>query len=56
LAERTRLPISTIERAECVDGEAPITSAHEAAIRLAFESAGLEFTNGDGPGVRLRKT
>ncbi len=55
LAERARLQTSTIQRAECVDGEAPITLAHEAAIRLAFESAGVEFTNGDQPGVRVRK-
>ncbi len=25
------------------------------AIRAALEGAGVEFTNGDGPGVRLRK-
>lgn len=25
-----------------------------AAIRAALESAGVEFTNGDAPGVRLR--
>jgi hypothetical protein len=25
------------------------------AIRAALEAAGIEFTNGDGPGVRLRK-
>ncbi len=25
------------------------------AIRAAFEAAGVEFTNGDTPGVRLRK-
>ena len=25
------------------------------AIRAALEAAGLEFTNGDQPGVRLRK-
>jgi transcriptional regulator with XRE-family HTH domain len=25
------------------------------AIRAALESAGVEFTNGDAPGVRLRK-
>ncbi len=24
-----------------------------AAIRAAFEAAGVEFTNGDAPGVRL---
>lgn len=26
-----------------------------AAIRRALEAAGVEFTNGDAPGVRLRK-
>jgi hypothetical protein len=25
------------------------------AIRAALEAAGVEFTNGDGPGVKLRK-
>ncbi len=25
------------------------------AIQQAFEKAGVEFTNGDAPGVRLRK-
>jgi hypothetical protein len=24
-------------------------------VQLAFAAAGIEFTNGDGPGVRLRK-
>jgi len=26
-----------------------------AAVVRALEAAGIEFTNGDGPGVRLRK-
>ena len=26
-----------------------------AAIRTALEAAGVEFTNGDAPGVKLRK-
>jgi hypothetical protein len=26
-----------------------------AAIRAALEAAGVEFTNGDQPGVRMRK-
>jgi hypothetical protein len=54
LAKKAGLPISTIERAECAEGEAPITLAHEAAIRLALESAGVEFTSGDVPGVRVK--
>jgi hypothetical protein len=56
LATKARLPISTIERAECADGEAPITLAHEAAIRLALEAAGVEFTDGAVPGVKLMAT
>jgi len=32
----------------------PIKSTH-AAIQSALEKAGVEFTNGDQPGVRLRK-
>ena len=27
-----------------------------AAVRGALESAGIEFINGDAPGVRLRRT
>jgi transcriptional regulator with XRE-family HTH domain len=27
-----------------------------AAIRTALETAGIEFTNGDAPGVRLRRS
>jgi hypothetical protein len=29
-------------------------AANLAAIRTALEAAGVEFTNGDAPGVRLR--
>jgi hypothetical protein len=29
--------------------------ANRAAIQHAFEAAGVEFTNGDAPGVRLHK-
>jgi hypothetical protein len=35
------------------DGEPSITEAHAAAIRNALETAGVEFTNGDEPGVKL---
>ena len=40
-----------------VDGEIPVTLANEAAIRHAFEAAGIEFIeeNGTGEGVRFRK-
>ena len=50
--------VATIRRVEVVDGEIPVTLANEAALRLALESAGVEFIdeNGGGPGVRLRKS
>jgi transcriptional regulator with XRE-family HTH domain len=53
LGRRAKLATSTVHRAECVDGEPPITEAHAAAIRYAFGRAGVEFTNGDEPGVKL---
>jgi hypothetical protein len=31
-------------------------AATVAAIRAALEAAGVEFTNGDAPGVRLRSS
>jgi hypothetical protein len=42
---------------EVIEGEIPVTAVNEAAIRQAFESAGIEFMeeNGTGEGVRFRK-
>ena len=36
-------------------GRGPPGTNNLAAIRAALEAAGVEFTNGDQPGVRLRK-
>jgi hypothetical protein len=57
LAKASKVGVATIRRVEVVDGEIPVTLANEAALRLALESAGVEFIdeNGGGPGVRLRK-
>jgi len=44
----------TLTRAEFIDSEAAITIVQAQAIQRALESAGVEFTNGDQPGVRLR--
>jgi CTP:molybdopterin cytidylyltransferase MocA len=38
---------------EVMERTIPATSANEAALRAALEAAGVEFTNGDQPGVRL---
>ena len=53
LAQRAKMHTSTVHRAECVEGEPPITARHAAMIRIALEAAGVEFTNGDEPGVKL---
>jgi ribosome-binding protein aMBF1 (putative translation factor) len=57
LAQKSKLGVATVRRAEAVDGEPPITIANAEAVRAALESAGVIFVEGggDGPGVRLRK-
>jgi DNA-binding XRE family transcriptional regulator len=55
LAREASLGRNTIKRAEAKDGKTSLTTANELAIRRAFEGAGVEFTNGDQPGVRLTK-
>jgi transcriptional regulator with XRE-family HTH domain len=52
LAERAGITANTVTRIE--NGSDAKQSTIE-AIRRALESAGVEFTNGDAPGVRLRK-
>jgi hypothetical protein len=58
LASRGAWGVATIRRTKVVDGEIPVTSANEAAIRRAFEGAGIKFIeqNGGGEGVRFRKS
>jgi hypothetical protein len=57
LAKASKVGVATIRRAEVVEGEVPVTLANEAAIRSAFEGAGIDFIgdNGGGEGVRFRK-
>ncbi len=57
LVTRAAVLSSVIERSESSDGEAAITVAQEAAIRRAFQDAGVEFGLGDdgSPNVRLRE-
>jgi transcriptional regulator with XRE-family HTH domain len=54
LAERSKLGIMTIRRAEAVDGPLPITVANAETIKRTLEAAGIEFTNGDARGVRMK--
>jgi hypothetical protein len=57
LAHASRVGVATIRRAEVADGEIPVTLANEAALRRAFETAGIDFIadDGGGKGVRVRK-
>jgi hypothetical protein len=55
LADETTLGIMTIRRAEAVDGPVPVTTANAETIARTLEAAGIEFLDGDAPGVRLRK-
>ena len=54
LAREAMLGVATVRRAEANDGPVQMTAANAAAIIRALESAGIEFMNGDAPGVRLR--
>jgi ribosome-binding protein aMBF1 (putative translation factor) len=54
LAQRAKLHSAIVQRAE--SGAPPITKYQEALIRNALENAGVEFTNGDEPGVKLKAT
>ncbi len=58
LASESKVGVATIRRVEVLDGEIPVTAANEAAIRRAFEAAGIEFIdeNGTGEGVRFRRS
>ena len=47
--------LPTIKRLEAQDGPLRGRDDTGAKIRVALESAGVEFTNGEQPGVRLTK-
>jgi transcriptional regulator with XRE-family HTH domain len=54
LAERAGTSVETIKRLEGKLGPVPAYEATIAAIQAALESAGVEFTNGGEPGVKLK--
>jgi transcriptional regulator with XRE-family HTH domain len=57
LAHHSGVSLSTISRAETVDGETTMTFPNAEAIRRAFESAGVEIIDEEkaGPGARFRQ-
>jgi transcriptional regulator with XRE-family HTH domain len=57
LAAASGVSVETIKRLERMEG--PLYETRVAtvnAIQCALEKAGVEFTNGDQPGVRLRRS
>jgi hypothetical protein len=54
LAEASGISLATIKRLEVAPGTLAAHSSTVIALRRALESAGIEFTNGGGLGVRLK--
>jgi transcriptional regulator with XRE-family HTH domain len=54
LAEQSSISVPTLKRMEASDGVAAGLPNNVAAVRRALEAAGVEFTNGGQPGVKLR--
>jgi hypothetical protein len=52
---RSSVSLRTIRRGELAEHHTTLTVANDLAVRRALEIAGVEFTNGDQPGVRLTK-
>jgi hypothetical protein len=55
LSRLSAVSLRTIRRAELAHGKTSMTARNDLAIRRALESAGVEFINGDQPGIRLTK-
>jgi transcriptional regulator with XRE-family HTH domain len=55
LANRAKLGVATVRRAEAGEGLISVTPANAATLRATLEGAGVEFIpeNGGGAGVRL---
>ncbi len=55
LAKAANLSVQTIKRLEGMPGKVSAYTGTMEAIQKALEAAGVEFTNDDAPGVRLRR-
>jgi predicted transcriptional regulator len=54
LARRAKVHSLIVERAESAAFEPPITAYQAALIKQALVNAGVEFTNGNEPSVKLK--
>jgi predicted transcriptional regulator len=55
LAQMAGVSLETIKRIERSPGAVSAYASTVDSLQRALETAGVEFTNGDQPGVRLRK-
>ena len=55
LAKRARIQAHSVESAESSLGQSFVPGQDMQAMRAVLEAAGVEFTNGDEPGVKLRR-
>lgn len=55
LAEQAQIGVMTVRRAEAEDGVPNLIPNNLDAIHRALEEAGVEFIDGELPGVRPRK-
>jgi len=55
LASASKVSLATVKRLEGKLGPVLANQVTLEAIRRAFLEAGVEFTNGDSPGVRMKK-
>jgi DNA-binding transcriptional regulator YiaG len=53
LSARAKVSVPTVKRCESNKSKAKVAAETRQAIVTALQSAGIEFTNGDAPGVRL---
>jgi transcriptional regulator with XRE-family HTH domain len=54
LADRSGISLPSIKRLETQPGPLAAQDRTVAALQAAFEAAGVEFTNGGQPGVRMK--
>jgi transcriptional regulator with XRE-family HTH domain len=55
LARQANVSVETIKRLERTEGPVSANVQTVDAVTRALEAAGVEFTNGEQPGVRLKK-
>ena len=55
LAAASAVSLATVKRLEAMGGVLIAHASTVTALRRALEAAGIEFTNGNQPGIRLRR-